>query len=77
MRQFSIVSRDGKGAEIGTASSVLLATELADEGVKGRREEKAKAGYAQHSEQHRGAQRLPHLRACSGRNGEWGNAQNE
>jgi hypothetical protein len=26
----------------------LLATELADEGVKGRREEKAKAGYAQH-----------------------------
>jgi len=53
------------------ASSVLLATELANEGVKGRREEKAEAGYAQHSEQHRCAQRLPHLRACSGRNGEW------
>ncbi len=76
-RRFSFVSRDGKGAEIGTASSVLLATELADEGVEGWREEKAKAGYAQHSEQHRCAQRLPHLRACSGRNGEWGNAQNE
>ena len=45
-RRFSFVSRDGKGAEIGKASSVLLATELADEGVKGRRKEKAKAGYA-------------------------------
>jgi hypothetical protein len=45
--------RDGKGVHIRTAPSVLLATELADEGVKGRRQEKAKAGYAQHPEQHR------------------------
>jgi hypothetical protein len=51
-RRFWFVSRDGKGAEIGTASSVLLATELADEGVEGWREQKAEAGHAQHPEQH-------------------------
>ena len=55
----------------------LLAAELTNEGVEGWREQKAETGHAQHSEQHRCAQRLPHLRACSGRNGEWGDAQNE
>src|SRR5262249_25221868 len=58
-------------------SSVFLVAELANEGVEGGREQKAEAGHTQHSEQHRCAQRLPHLRACSGRNGERGNAQNE
>jgi hypothetical protein len=51
-------------------SSVFLATEVTNEGVEGGREEKAETGHAQHSEQHRRAQRLPHFRACSGRNGE-------
>ena len=55
-------------------SSVFLATEVTNEGVEGGREEKAETGHAQHPEQHRCAQRLPHFRACSGRNGEWGNA---
>src|SRR6516164_11368248 len=64
-------------AGLGKASSVLLTAELTNEGVEGGREQKAETGHAQHSEQHRCAQRLPHLRACSGRNGEWGNAQNE
>src|SRR5262249_4952827 len=58
-------------------SSVFLATEVTKEGVEGGREEKAETGHAQHPEQHRCAQRLPHFRACSGRNGEWGNAKNE
>src|SRR5262245_20131071 len=58
-------------------ASALLATELADEGVEGGGEEKAKTGYAQHPEQHRCTERLAHLRACSGRDGERGNAQDE
>ena len=58
-------------------SSVFLSTEVTNEGVEGGREEKAETGHAQHPEQHGCAQRLPHLRACSGRNGERGNAQNE
>src|SRR5262249_27138049 len=58
-------------------SSVFLATEVTNEGVEGGREEKTETGHAQPPEQHRCAQRLPHFRACSGRNGEWGNAKNE
>src|SRR5215468_8889216 len=58
-------------------SSVFLATEVTNEGVEGGREQKAETGHAQHPEQHRCAQRLPHFRACSGRNGEGGNAKNE
>jgi len=56
---------------------VLLATERANEGVEGGCEDKAKQGHAQHPEQHRCTQRLPHLCACSGRDGERGNAQDE
>src|SRR5262245_36856629 len=62
---------------LGNASSVFLTAELTNEGVEGGREQKAEAGHAQHPEQHGCAQRLPHFRACSGRNGEWGNAKNE
>jgi len=58
-------------------SSVFFATEVMNEGVEGGREEKAETGHAQHPEEHRCAQRLPHFRACSRRNGEWGNAKNE
>src|SRR5215831_12645271 len=44
-------------------SSVFLATEVTNEGVEGGREEKAETGHAQHPEQHRCAQRLPHFSA--------------
>src|SRR5262245_4574516 len=50
---FSIVSSEGMGTQFGMASSALLATELADEGVEGGREHKAKTGHAQHPEQDR------------------------
>src|SRR6266851_3730824 len=42
--------------ERGMAQFAFLTAEIADEGVKGRREEKTKAGYTQHPGQHRRAQ---------------------
>src|SRR5262249_17838667 len=71
----SIASRNG--AHVRTAPCVFLATDLADEGVEGRREEEAKTGHTEHPEEHRRAERLPHFCPCSGGNGEWGNTQNE
>jgi hypothetical protein len=40
---------------------LILAAELADEGVEGRQEEQAEAGDADHAEQHGRAERSPHL----------------
>src|SRR5438067_1809532 len=39
----------------------------ADHHVEGRREDQAEAGDAEHPEEHRGAERLPHLGAGAGR----------
>ena len=42
------------------------AAEVANESVKRWREQQAKAGHAQHAEEHRGSERAAHLRAGSG-----------
>jgi hypothetical protein len=73
----SIVLKRSVGADTANAPCVLLATELANEGVEGGCEGKAKQGHAEHPEQHRCTQRSPHLCACSGRDGKRGNAQDE
>src|SRR6516165_1075881 len=67
----------GVGPDVERISHVFLATELADEGVEGGCEYKAKTRHAHHAEQDRRTERLPHFRACSGRNGKRADAQNE
>ena len=46
--------------------------ELADESVESRREGQSEDGDTEHSREHGGAEGLPHLSACPGRNGERG-----
>ena len=65
------------GAVVPPLSCAFLLTDLADEGVEGRRKQKAEARYTQHPEQHRRAQRTPHFGACPRCQGERRNAQDE
>ena len=62
---------------VGNASFVLLPPEPTDEGVERRCEDEAEASHAEHPEQHRCLQRLPHLCSGSGCDGKRGNTQNE
>src|SRR5712691_6078359 len=51
--------------------------EATNEGVEGGREQQAEHGDAEHSEEHGGAEGLPHLRAGAGRHGERKDTENE
>src|SRR5262245_22841067 len=66
MPRLSIVLKRSVGADVANARSVLLATELANEGEEGGCEDNAKQSHAQHPEQHRCTERLPHLCARRG-----------
>jgi hypothetical protein len=59
--------RSFKGASRGIDPPFLrrrVAGKLPHHGVEGRREQKAEAGYTQHPEEYRRAQRTPHFGAC-------------
>src|SRR6266481_1464352 len=56
---------------------LTVTAEIADESVKGGREEKTEAGHAQHPEQHGRTQRPAHFGSCSRGDRQRGNPQDE